>query len=212
MLPFKLAEDAPRLCTNTRLMEPMQRRTDRRLRTKRWVRLLLRRAVRAWRSRGLWPTRRTPRRLRAAWRTTDSATCLCAASGCRYHLAELVHVPLERTACALIVAGRGGLSQIKVGELIGVARQRVHELETEALHRRDLEALAEANHHKDRRPAPERVDAAIRRGPGTAVEIAKLARCSAETARHVMIELTKAGVLIVDGGTLHTGRVWRLAP
>lgn len=212
MLPFKLAPDAPRLCSNVHAMEPMQRRGNRRLRVKRWVRLLRRRALRAVRANGNWPRRRMPARLRAAWRTGKLPVVLCAASGCRYHLAELAHNPLESTACALMVASRGGLSQGKLGDLIGVARQRIHELETEALHRRDLEALADAHQHKDHRTATERVEAAVRRGPGNAIEIARGARCTPETARSVLNALTKKGICIADAGTLATGRVWSVAP
>ena len=56
----------------------------------------------------------------------------CPWTGCRYHLASDVRGPLSES-CALDVAGRGGATLEEVGNLLGVSRERIRQIEGTAL-------------------------------------------------------------------------------
>lgn len=77
-------------------------------------------------------TTRTSDRPPALLRRSEPHSCgeaarPCPRSSCRYHL------PRGRESCALDVADRGGATLEHIGEMLGITRERVRQIEAGAL-------------------------------------------------------------------------------
>lgn len=200
----QLPDDAPVLCDAPALREldpaaALRRRFTATLRRR--CRRLVRQALRCPR-----PLRR--RRLRRSVVATGPGRALCAASSCRYHLAEFHREAPLWHGCAKLVAERGagvGLTQVEVAAMVGMTRPNIGLIEAKALARLEADGI-----HRRRRETPidQRLLASLQEGEASTVELAAVTGWSRGAVESALGRMLKAGTVAYRERSRREGRAW----
>lgn len=130
----------------------------------------------------------------------------CHLANCRYHMAhewviwalragrgepEIIERILRDPSCALDLAKSGPLTLQEVGDLLGVSRERVRQIEAGAIERlRDRLA----GQLTSQRTSQQRVEAELATGPHSVTELSIAARVERGYTRQIVIRLCRAGL------------------
>lgn len=143
---------------------------------------------------------RRVRRGRPAWHARRGyavGTAFCAATTCRYHLADFYRREPLGAACAIVVANRGGMQQTALGHMLKMDRALVQYYEHGAIVRPALRRLLGDGTPKREAVAAsldERVRAALAKGEATSGEIAASAHADVQAVRACLREMAARGV------------------